>query len=69
MLPKLAFGLGLGLVSAVAGTILQNGQVRETNYPDTKVDLADGSYKTYGNDAGEITYMGRWDSKKLSWWA
>ena len=67
MLPS--FVLGFGLVSAVAATILQNGQVRETNYPNTKVDLADGSYETYDNDAEEIRYMGRWDSKKVSWWA
>lgn len=60
---------GLGLVSAVAGTILQNGQVRETNYPNTQVNLEDGSYEAYDSHAKEITYLGRWDSKKISYWA
>lgn len=60
---------GLSLVSAVSGVILQNGQVRETNYPDTTTTLTCDSFETYDNDAEEIHYMGRWDSKKVSWWA
>lgn len=66
-LPTLPWGLGL--FTTATGVILQNGQVRETNYPDTKVDFSAGSYDTYSNDAEEIHYMGRWDSKKVSWWA
>ena len=66
-LPGLVYGFGL--LSTVRGTIIQNGQVRETNYLDTRIDLADDSYTTYANDASEISYLGRWDSKKVSWWA
>ncbi|KEZ39367.1 hypothetical protein SAPIO_CDS10067 [Scedosporium apiospermum] len=66
-LPGLVYGFGL--LSTVRGTIIQNGQVRETNYLDTRIDLVDDSYTTYANDASEISYLGRWDSKKVSWWA
>jgi hypothetical protein len=59
----------LSLVSWTTGTIMQNGQARITNFPNTKVELAAGSYKTYNADAEEISYKGRWDSKKISWWA
>lgn len=54
-------------------TILQNGQVREdTNYPDTRIPTvsANGTaWKTYGPNATELSYKGRWDSKHISWWA
>ncbi|KAF2203865.1 acetylxylan esterase [Delitschia confertaspora ATCC 74209] len=60
------------LVSSAAGIILQNGQVRDEHYPDTKIaSLSTNSngWKTYGANATEISYKGRWDSKKISWWA
>ncbi|KAL0937345.1 GDSL-like lipase acylhydrolase [Colletotrichum truncatum] len=59
----------LACVSAVTATILENGRPRVTDFPDTKVDLAAGSYETYDATAEEISYKGRWDSKKISWWA
>jgi len=65
---RLTIASGLALLTAVSGTILQNGQVRITNYPDTRVVLTQGEYETYNNDAPEIHYMGRWDSKKVSFW-
>lgn len=49
-------------------TILQNGQVRPTDYPDTRIDLAGYDFNTYLPDAAEISYKGRWDSKYVSWW-
>lgn len=49
-------------------TILQNGQVRDTDYPDTRIDLEDFSFNTYLANATEISYKGRWDSKYVSWW-
>lgn len=49
-------------------TILQNGQVRPTDYADTRIDLAEYSFNTYLPDAAEISYKGRWDSKYVSWW-
>ncbi|KAF6819427.1 GDSL-like lipase acylhydrolase [Colletotrichum musicola] len=59
----------LACVSAVTATILENGRPRVTDFPDTKVELAAGNYETYDADADEISYKGRWDSKKISWWA
>jgi hypothetical protein len=61
---------GLTLVSQAAAVILQNGQVRITNFPDTKVaSFNAASYKSYDANATEISYKGRWDSKKVSFWA
>ena len=74
---------GLSILSLVSGafhekrflediqarTILENGHARETNYPDTKIDISAYDFKTYPNNATEISYKGRWDSKKVSWWA
>ncbi|KAK4145780.1 lipase [Dichotomopilus funicola] len=59
----------LALASHVSATILQNGQVKETNYPDTSIDPAAQSFKTYPANATEISYKGRWDSKYVSWWS
>ncbi|KAF2872961.1 acetylxylan esterase [Massariosphaeria phaeospora] len=65
----------LGLASFVSlsiSTILQNGQIRQTNFLDTKVasiGLNSTGWKTYGPNATELSYKGRWDSKFISWWA
>ncbi|KAI1761128.1 SGNH hydrolase-type esterase domain-containing protein [Hypoxylon sp. FL1150] len=59
----------LGLCALASGTILQNGQARVTDYPDTKVDASTYDLETYNADAAEISYKGRWDSKKVSWWS
>jgi hypothetical protein len=64
-----AWPLALTLGSIVEGTILQNGQVRETHFPDTKFDLAAYNFKAYDADAAELSYKGRWDSKKVSFWS
>jgi hypothetical protein len=60
---------GLTLLSQASATILQNGQVRATNFPDTRIDPSAYSFKTYPADAREISYKGRWDSKHVSWWS
>jgi hypothetical protein len=76
---ELAFA-GLALLSRASATILQNGQVRFTDYPDTRIDLPAYSLKTsvdpsvysfntYPADAKEISYKGRWDSNHVSWWS
>ncbi|KAF2190454.1 GDSL-like Lipase/Acylhydrolase-like protein [Zopfia rhizophila CBS 207.26] len=60
------------LASLAAATILENGQVRKVNFLDTKVaSIGSNStgWKTYGPNATEISYKGRWDSKHISWWA
>lgn len=49
-------------------TILQNGQVRITDYPDTKIDPSAYSFTTYQPNASEISYKGRWDASYVSWW-
>ena len=69
----LLFSLTVAVISLwlpfASGTILQNGQVKITNYPNTRVDLSAGSYNSYAANAPEISYKGRWDSKKVSFWA
>ncbi|KAI9696144.1 MAG: Histidine biosynthesis bifunctional protein hisB [Bogoriella megaspora] len=50
------------------GTILQNGQVRPTDYPNTTVPI-DESWTTYSPNATEISYKGRWDDQYISWWS
>ncbi|KAI0020678.1 SGNH hydrolase-type esterase domain-containing protein [Xylariomycetidae sp. FL0641] len=57
------------LLNSVRATILQNGQVRITDYPETKVDVSLYDFRTYDADAVELSYKGRWDSKKVSWWS
>ncbi|GAB1311692.1 GDSL-like Lipase/Acylhydrolase-like protein [Madurella fahalii] len=61
--------LSLTFLSQVSGTILQNGQVRVTNFPNTRIDASDYSFTTYQPNASEISYKGRWDSKYVSWWS
>ncbi|KAK3939420.1 lipase [Diplogelasinospora grovesii] len=62
--------LGLRVLSQVSGTILQNGQVKITNYPDTRIiNASASSFTTYPANAAEVSYKGRWDSKHVSWWS
>ncbi|KAI0400419.1 Lipase, GDSL-like protein [Xylaria palmicola] len=63
------WALALTLRSAVEGTILQNGQVRETHFPNTQIDPASHDFRTYDADATELSYKGRWDSNKVSFWS
>ncbi|KAK3677878.1 hypothetical protein LTR78_001973 [Recurvomyces mirabilis] len=59
-------------ISAVTATILQNGQIRPNNYPDTTVSTIssyNSSWQTYAPSAPEISYKGRWDDKYISWWS
>ncbi|KAF1977961.1 acetylxylan esterase [Bimuria novae-zelandiae CBS 107.79] len=61
-----------GFVAFSTATILENGRVRETHSVDTKVaKIATNStgWKTYGPNATELSYKGRWDDKHISWWA
>ena len=53
----------------VNGTILQNGQVRPTNYPDTTISTVNPTWTTYPPNSSEISYKGRWDDKFISWWS
>ncbi|KAJ5888721.1 CAZyme family CE2 [Penicillium taxi] len=58
------------LLWSAAATILQNGQVREDPYPGQVSQVSiDDSWNTYGPDAPEISYKGRWDSSHISWWS
>jgi hypothetical protein len=78
--PSIESIMRLSLVSSIVAsfasfttsTILQNGQVRETHFLDTKIDRIDANstaWRTYGANATELSYKGRWDSKHISWWA
>ncbi|KAI0476238.1 SGNH hydrolase-type esterase domain-containing protein [Xylariaceae sp. FL0804] len=68
--PALALAAAAGLVD---GTILQNGQVRITDYPDTRIadwnNASAAGFRTYDAGAAELSYKGRWDSKHVSWWS
>ena len=58
--------------SITSGTILQNGQVRELNHPNTLIATVGSNsseWRTYGPNATEISWKGRWDSKHRGWWA
>jgi hypothetical protein len=57
------------LASVVSATILQNDQVRITDYPDTVIDPVGYTFETYSPSTHEISYKGRWDSKYISWWS
>ena len=62
------------IVAAVNAVILQNGQVRETHFLDTRTDsIGNGwnatAWSTYGANSTELSYKGRWDSQYISWWA
>lgn len=60
------------LLSCTSATILQNGQVRPNNYPDTtiaSISASNGSWTTYPPDAPQLSYKGRWDHQYISWWS
>ncbi|KAI1472530.1 SGNH hydrolase-type esterase domain-containing protein [Daldinia caldariorum] len=67
LLKKLSYLLDL--CALATGTILQNGQVRITDYPDTKIDISSYDFRTYDANVTELSYKGRWDSNKVSWWS
>jgi hypothetical protein len=51
----------VAVASAASATILQNGQVRITDYPNTVIDPAKYAFETYSPAAPKISYKGRWD--------
>jgi hypothetical protein len=57
------------IASLTSATILQNGQVRITDYPNTVIDASKYSFNTYPPNAKELSYKGRWDSEHISWWS
>ncbi|KFY82921.1 hypothetical protein V498_08398 [Pseudogymnoascus sp. VKM F-4517 (FW-2822)] len=57
------------LSSLISATILQNGQVRVTDYPNTVTDASSHNWKTYPANAAELSYKGRWDDDHISWWS
>ena len=59
----------LVLIFPTSGTILQNGQVRPTDYPDTAVSTINPDWTTYPPNSSELSYKGRWDDKYISWWS
>ncbi|OOO06664.1 major facilitator superfamily MFS_1 [Aspergillus oryzae] len=62
--------LSLAWAFQAAATILENGQERLNPYPGQAEQVSvDDSWKSYGADASEISYKGRWDSTYTSWWS
>lgn len=57
--------------SLASATILQNGQIRPNDYPNTAITLSsyNSSWHTYSPSAPELSYKGRWDEKHISWWS
>lgn len=58
--------------SLASATILQNGQVRPNDYPNTAIPAVssyNSSWHTYPPGAPELSYKGRWDHKYISWWS
>ena len=53
----------LGLCHLAEGSILQNNQAHTT------VDASEHNFRTYPADAYELSYKGRWDSRRVSWWS
>lgn len=59
--------LSLAWAFQAAATILENGQERLNPYPGQAEQVSvDDSWKSYGADASEISYKGRWDSTYTS---
>jgi len=58
--------LAAGLACA---TILQNGQARIVDYPNTVIDPSAYQFTSYAPNAPELSYKGRWDSKHVSWFS
>ncbi|KAF2689073.1 hypothetical protein K458DRAFT_461912 [Lentithecium fluviatile CBS 122367] len=60
------------LVTLSTATIFENGRERETHFVDTKISSITSNstgWKTFGPNATELSYKGRWDSNHVSWWA
>ncbi|KAF1962933.1 acetylxylan esterase [Byssothecium circinans] len=68
---------GLAFLAAFAtATIYENGHERETHFVETKIASIGSNntqystqWTTYGPNATELSYKGRWDSRHVSWWA
>jgi hypothetical protein len=54
-----------------SATILQNGQVRDTVFPNTSIAsvTSNPNWTSFPANATEISYKGRWDDKHISWWS
>lgn len=64
-------GVLSSLLLCVSATILENGQPRLDPYPGqarlvSPVGNGTAEWKTYGPDAPEISYKGRWDEQHIS---
>jgi hypothetical protein len=62
------------LLATATATIYENGHERETHFVNTKIapislDKNSTEWSTYGPNATELSYKGRWDDQHVSWWA
>ena len=69
---KLVIAAFAAFLSLCSATILQNGQVRPNDYPNTAISsasTANSGWTTYPPSAPELSYKGRWDHQYISWWS
>jgi hypothetical protein len=62
----------VSFLSCAYSTILQNGQVRPPDYPDTvipTISAHNSTWRVYPSNATELSYKGRWDDLHISWWS
>ena len=54
-----------------SATILQNGQVRDTDFANTSIAsiTTNSNWTSFPPNATEISYKGRWDAQHISWWS
>lgn len=54
-----------------SATMLQNGQIRDTAFANTSIASvnSNSNWTSYGPNATEISYKGRWDTQHISWWS
>ena len=62
------------IIATVNAVILQDGQVRERHFLDTRIDDIGNEWNstvwnTYRANSSALSYKGRWDSQRISWWA
>lgn len=69
MVLPIIFSLLSWWLAFASATIIENGQTRHAVFEKTSIaSIKDGGneWKSYGNNATEISYKGRWDSNHIS---
>ncbi|KAE9962129.1 hypothetical protein BLS_000781 [Venturia inaequalis] len=72
MVLPIVFSLLSWWLAFASATIIENGRAREVVFEKTSiVSIREGGneWKSYANNATEISYKGRWDGNHISWWS